>query len=246
VRKSCCFEPKKWTTRAGSTAASLAIARMVVDVVPADADDPRGLAFSSLLLPLTLVSTLTGLIVTVVTRPGLVQAGGLVGVALLVGVVAISIVQGWLGVIGGDWWANVGVVALLVLAIASLVAGLTAVLGIAGFVLAALLMIFVGNPFSGVSTAPALLPEWAGLLGQLLPPAAGGGLLRSSAFFDGSGGTGPFAMLLAWAHARARYRVGRSAASPPPRRTRRAPGGEPARPREPAAHDRVQPEPGRR
>ena len=174
-------------------------AARVVDVVPADGDDPRGSAFSSLLLPLTLVGTLTGLIVAVVTRPGLVQIGGLMAAAALVGLAAIAIVQGWLGVLGGDWWANAGVVALLVLALASLAAGLTALLGVRGFVLAALLMIFVGNPLSGVSTAPALLPEWAGLLGQLLPPGAGGSLLRSSASFDGNGGAGPLTVLLAWA-----------------------------------------------
>lgn len=170
----------------------------VIDVVPSDPDDPRGAAFNSLLLPLTLVSTLTGLIVALVTRPGLVQVGGLAGAALVAAALAITIAHGWLAVLPGDWWANAGVLALLVLAIASLVAGLTAVLGVGGFVLAALLMIFVGNPFSGVATAPALLPEWAGLLGQLLPPGAGGSLLRSNAFFDGAGGAGPLTVLLAW------------------------------------------------
>lgn len=198
------------TTLLTASAASPVVAQMleqafasrdgvrVIDVVPSDPDDPRGVAFNSLLLPLTLVSTLTGLIVALVTRRGPIQAGGLVGAALFAGALAIVIVQGWLGVLGGDWWANAGVLALLVLAIASLVAGLTAVLGVGGFMLAALLMIFVGNPFSGVSTAPALLPEWAGLLGQLLPPGAGGSLLRSSAFFERDGGAGPLAVLLAW------------------------------------------------
>jgi hypothetical protein len=170
----------------------------VVDVVPADRDDPRGVAFSSLLLPLTLVGALTGVVLTRLTRPGLVQAGGLVGAALLVGATAIGIVQGWLGVLGGDWWVNAGVVALVVLAIASLVAGLTALFGPGGLVVAALLVVLVGNPLSGVSSAPGLLPEWAGVLGQLLPPGAGGTLLRSSAFFDGAGGDFPAIVLLAW------------------------------------------------
>jgi hypothetical protein len=173
-------------------------ATRVVDVVPADRDDPRGFAFNSLLLPLSLVATVTGLIVAVATRPGLGQIGGLVAAAALAALVAISIVQGWLGVLDGDWWANTGVVALIVLAIASLAAGLAALFGVPGFLLAALLMIFVGNPLSGVSTAPALLPEWASLLGQLLPPGAGGSLLRSSAFFDGNGSAGPLTVLLAW------------------------------------------------
>jgi hypothetical protein len=171
----------------------------VVDVVPADPDDPRGAAFSNLALPLTFVSILTGVIVAVTTRPGLLQAGVLVGGALLAGVVAIAVVQGWLGVLEGDWWANAGVIALVILAMAGLVAGLMAVLGHHGAALAALLMVFVGNPWSGVSSAPELLPGWVGSIGQLLPPGAGGSLLRSSAFFDGNGGGGPLAVLLAWA-----------------------------------------------
>ena len=171
----------------------------IVDVVRSDPDDPRGIALNSLLLPLTLVGTLTGLILAVVSRPGAAQMGALVAAAALVGLVAIAIVQGWLGLIGGNWWANAGVLALLVLAIASFAAGLTALLGVRGFVVAALLMVFVGNPFSGVATAPVLLPEWAGLLGQLLPPGAGGNLLRSSAFFEGNGGAGALVVLLAWA-----------------------------------------------
>lgn len=173
----------------------------VVDVVPADSDDPRGAAFSSLLLPLTLLGTLTGLIFTVAARPGALQAGGIAGAALVVGVVAAAIVQGWLGVLGGDWWLNAAVLALLVLAVASLVAGATAVLGLAGLGVAALLLVFVGNPFSAVSTAPDLLPGFAAVTGQLLPPGAGGTLLRSTAFFDGHGATGALLVLLAWSAA---------------------------------------------
>ena len=47
-------------------------------------------------------------------------------------------------------------------------------------------MVFVGNPFSGVATSPDMLPAGAGALGQLLPPGAGGNLLRSTGFFDGA------------------------------------------------------------
>jgi hypothetical protein len=70
--------------------------------------------------------------------------------------------------------------------------------GRAGAALGALLMVLVGNPFSGVSSAPELLPEPGGAIGQLLPPGAGGSLLRSTAFFDGAGASGPLTVLLAW------------------------------------------------
>jgi hypothetical protein len=114
------------------------------------------------------------------------------------GLVAVGIAQGWLGVLGGDWLVNAGVLGLTVLAVGGTVAGLTALFGRTGAALAALLVVLVGNPLSGAASAPELLPEPAGAIGQMLPPGAGGSLLRSTAFFDGSGGTAPLAVLAAW------------------------------------------------
>ena len=171
----------------------------VVDVVPADPEDPRGAALSASVLPLVLAGVLAGLLVGASRRPGLGQAGALVVAAALAGLAAVGIAQGWLGVIGGDWLVNAGVLALTVLAIAAAAAGLLALLGEAGLVLAALLMVLLGNPLSGVSSAPELLPQPFGLIGQLLPPGAGGSLLRSTAFFDGNAAVTPLTVLAIWA-----------------------------------------------
>jgi hypothetical protein len=171
----------------------------VVDVVPADPQDPRGVVLSSLMLPLVIVSVLTGLIVMSLSRPGLGQASGLVLAAAIAGLVAVGIAQGWLGALDGGWVVNAAVLSLTVLAVAATVTGLTALGGAAGLAVAAPLMVFIGNPFSGVSSAPELLPKPAGLLGQLLPPGAGGNLLRSTAFFDGAGAAGHLAVLVTWA-----------------------------------------------
>ena len=171
----------------------------VLDVVPADADDPRGAALTSLVLPLTLVSVIVGLMSAVLVQPGVGRAAALGGAALLAGLVAIGIVQAWLGVVSGDWWLNGGVLGLVVLAIAAPVAGLSSLFGQRGFALVAALLILCGNPWSGISTAPELLPEWVGFTGQLLPPGAGGSLLRSTAFFDGAAFVTPLTVLLVWA-----------------------------------------------
>jgi hypothetical protein len=170
----------------------------VEDVVPADPDDPRGTAFSSMTLPLVLAGIVTGVIITLLGRPGFGAFGVLVAVAALSGLVTIAIVQGWLDVLEGPWLLNAAVLSLGVLAIASVVTGLAALIGRPGIGVAAVLMVFVGNPWSGISTAPELLPELAGFIGQLLPPGAGGQLLRSTAFFDGAGAGGPLAVLLGW------------------------------------------------
>ena len=59
-------------------------------------------------------------------------------------------------------------------------------------------MVLIGNPFSGVGSAPELLPQPVGAIGQLMPPGAGGNLLRSTGFFDGAAAGGHIAVLLAW------------------------------------------------
>ncbi len=170
----------------------------VMDVVPADPDDPRGAAFTSMILPLVLAGIIGGVIVALLGRPGLKQVGILAATAAASGLVTIVMVQGWLGIIEGPWLLNAGVVALAVLAIASVIAGLNALLGPPGIALGALLIVVVGNPWSGIASAPELLPKAAGFTGQLLPPGAGGNLLRNTAFFDGAGGGGQLAVLLVW------------------------------------------------
>ena len=59
-------------------------------------------------------------------------------------------------------------------------------------------MFLIGNPISGVASAPEMLPTGWGTLGQMLPPGAGGSLLRSTAFFDGAAAAGPVLILAAW------------------------------------------------
>jgi hypothetical protein len=169
------------------------------DVVAADPDDPRGSVLSSLVLPLVLSSVVAAVIVSLFGRPGLKQTGALVGASVLAGVVGIALVQSWLGAFGGDWFVNAGVLSLTMLAIAGAIAGLVAFLGHAGLALGSLTMVLIGNPWSGVSSAPELLPEPIGLIGQLLPPGAGGNLLRSTAFFDGADAAGHLTVLLVWA-----------------------------------------------
>jgi hypothetical protein len=170
----------------------------VLDVVPADPNDPRGTAFTSMTLPLVLAGLIAGAVVSLLGRPGLGQVGVLVATAAASGLVTIVMVQGWLDVIEGPWLLNAGVIALAVLAIASVVAGLMALIGLVGIALGALLMVFVGNPWSGIASAPELLPKAASFIGRLLPPGAGGNLLRNTAFFDGAGSGGPLAVLLVW------------------------------------------------
>jgi hypothetical protein len=164
------------------------------DLVPA----PRGAALGPSVLPLVLAGILVGVAAALLASSGLGRAGLLVAGSVLAGLAATAIVQGWLDVVEGDWVANAGTLSLTVLAIASIVAGLYALLGVRGAILGALTMVLIGNPFSGVGSAPELLPEPVGAIGQLMPPGAGGNLLRSTGFFDAAAAAGHVVVLLAW------------------------------------------------
>ena len=59
-------------------------------------------------------------------------------------------------------------------------------------------MVFIGNPFSGATSAPELLPAPVGTIGQWLPPGAGANLLRSTAYFGGHGASGHLTVLIVW------------------------------------------------
>jgi hypothetical protein len=170
----------------------------VVDVVPAAANDPHGLVLGAVVLPLVLAGVLTGLLITLFSGPGLSQILALVVAASLGGLSADFVAQGWLGALDGNWLVNSGVFALTILAIAGGLAGLGVVFGRVGLALGVVLLVFIGNPFSGVATGPVLLPKVVAVLGQLLPPGAGGNLLRSTAFFGGNGGGGSLAVLSVW------------------------------------------------
>lgn len=170
----------------------------VNDVVATAPRDPHGAAFGSSVLPLVIVSVLAGVIVMALSRPGWRQVAALAGAAVVAATVAIAMVQGWLEVLDGNWAVNLAALVLTVFALASTVVGLTAALGRVGLAVAAPLLIFIGNPWSGATSAPELLPQPAGVIGQLLPPGAGSSLLRSTAFFDGAGATPHLLVLAAW------------------------------------------------
>jgi hypothetical protein len=159
---------------------------------------PRVAALAASVLPLVLAGILVGVAAAHLAPGGWVRVGLLVAGSVLSGLVATVIVQGWLDVVEGGWLANAAALSLTVLAVAALIVGLYALLGAPGAIVGALTMVLVGNPFSGVGSAPELLPEPAGTIGQLMPPGAGGNLLRSTGYFDGAAAGGHIAVLAAW------------------------------------------------
>jgi hypothetical protein len=176
-----------------------ALTPRILDVVPTPPGDPRGVALAACLFPLVLAGMVVSGLVTSTTRPGVRQVGLVAVTSAAVSLASTGVLHGWLGILGGSWWADAGALASLALAVATAVAGLRALFGIGGFVFGAVLFVFVGNPWSGFTSAPELLPRAVGTIGELLPPGAGGSLLRNVAFFNGHGSDGHVLVLTAWA-----------------------------------------------
>ncbi|MGW5001917.1 ABC transporter permease [Streptomyces hydrogenans] len=193
----------------------------VTDVVAPPSADPRGSVLGAGLLPLAVAGAATGVAALFLGLRGTRAATALVGASTLAGLAGAALTHSWLGALTGNWWAEAGVFALTVLAIGATFSGLATLLGKPGLGLAAVLTVLAGNAFSGMSSAPELLPTGIGLLGQWLPPGAGGQALRSVAYFDGAAAGGPVLVLTLWAVAGLTAvtlggRRGRSAAEPVP------------------------------
>ncbi|MFF7445569.1 MULTISPECIES: ABC transporter permease [unclassified Streptomyces] len=171
----------------------------VEDVRAAPEKDSRGAAFGSSLLPLVLTGLIGGVLITLkITglRDRLVAAATF---AVAAGLCTTAVVHGWIGALDGNYLAEASAVGLVVFTITVTMAGLGTALGHQGLGLGLVTILLLGNPLSGVATAPEMLPEPWGALGQLLPPGAGASLLRSTSFFDGAGSAGPLAVLSTWA-----------------------------------------------
>ncbi|MFD0899873.1 hypothetical protein [Actinomadura sediminis] len=173
----------------------------VQDVVAADPDDPRGAGLASLVLPLIMSSLAAAVLLTFAVPSAAWRAAGVLLFAVLGGLGVAGLAYGWLSLVPGPYLAVAGVAGLTVLAVTGAVAGLGAAVGRAGIGIGALTFLLLGNPLSGITTAPEMLPEPWGAIGQFLPPGAAGTLIRSATFFDGAGAGAPLAVLLAWSAA---------------------------------------------
>ncbi|MDA5283264.1 ABC transporter permease [Streptomyces sp. NPDC054904] len=171
----------------------------VTDVVPADPDDPHGAGLSMGFLPLLITAVIAGLLFVLKVRSAAAKLMGTVGFAVVSGLLSSLMLTHLSGVLPGDYLVNAGIIALLELAMVGVITGLGSLIGPPGIAVGAVLMFVIGNPLSGLASAPEMLPQPLGTLGQFLPAGAAAGLLRTVGPFDGAGAGGPVLVLVAWA-----------------------------------------------
>jgi hypothetical protein len=174
------------------------VAPKVTDIVPLPSDDPRGAGLAAGALPLVLGGIIGAGALTQLVKGGRSRVIGAVGFAAAGALALTAVLQYWLGSLEGSYWGNAGVIALSIGAISLTLLGLEWLLGTAGLALGGAVMMLLGNPLSGLTSAPEMLPSGWGAFGQFLPPGAAGTALRSVSFFDGAGAGRPFLVLGCW------------------------------------------------
>lgn len=172
---------------------------VVTDVVPLDDGDPRGAGLTAAAFPILLGGMAGGLVISTTVIGALRRVLAVVAYACAGGTALTGILQGWFGVLQGDWWANAGAIALALAAVAAPLTGLAALLGRAGIGIGAALVMLVGNPVSGVAVPPEFLPGRWGEIGQWFPPGATGTLVRELSYFPDADTVPAWTALGLWA-----------------------------------------------
>lgn len=170
------------------------------DLAPPTADDPRGVGLAASALPITLAGMLPAIaLVLLLKREVWTRLTAAMVFAGVAGLTIAAMLRYVFGSIDQNLWGVAAGLTLGVLAAGLFMLGLGSLFGRVGLALGALLALLLGNPLSGLNSAPEMLPSGWGELGQWLPQGANATLLRSTAFFDGAGATMPIVVLTCWA-----------------------------------------------
>lgn len=179
-------------------AAATGAAVEVVDIVPFTEEDPRGVGLSAGALPIALGGFMAAVGSVVAIKGDRQRLTAATLFAVFAGFAMTAVLEFGFGTFDGNYWATSAAAVLGIAATSFIVLGLERLLGAAGIGLGAILVIILGNPLSGLTSAPEYLPTPWGNIGQFLPPGATGTLLRNVAFFDGAAITQPLLVLLGY------------------------------------------------
>ncbi len=175
------------------TAAAKAQGKTLVvrDLVPLPSSDSRGATTFSMLISLLVIAIISSAVIYLLGRhrPPPVRLAAMVALGVCAGLVAALLTNVIVGAFHGHFLAVWGVAALFVLAVGLPIATFQVLVGAGGIAIGAVMFLVIGNPASGGSSAPELLPGFWRALSQLLPPGAAITAMRDVVYFHGHGMT---------------------------------------------------------
>lgn len=182
-------------------AASLATGKppaVAQEVISPAAGDPRGSAFATAVLPLTLSALVIGAAFGMMIRPRGPRLVGVLTTSVFAGICFTVVLDSWLGILAGTFVAEALTIALVLAAVASVVSGLVGLIGPSGIGLCAGIFVLLGVPLAGLAAPWQVLPYFWGGFGRFLPAGAGGELLRRVSFFPEASVGFPLLVLVGW------------------------------------------------
>ena len=175
-------------------------ALVVHDLVPLPSSDSTGATSFSVVLSLILAGLVGASLVYAFTmNRQAVRLAVTVGLGVGAGLLTALVTNVLIGAYPGHFFAVWGVATLFVFAIGLPIAAFQRIFGIAGTGIGWILFLVIGNPASGGSSAPELLPGFWRTLSQLLPPGAGVTALRDVVYFNGHGSAHALIVLAVYA-----------------------------------------------
>ncbi|MEZ0364130.1 ABC transporter permease [Mycobacterium sp. pUA109] len=170
------------------------------DLVPLPAHDPRGTGLAAAALPLTLAGLLPAIVLILVfPRDVWLRFAATLAFSVLAGLTIATLLRHVFGSIDHNFAGVTAGLTLGALAMSLSLLGLGSLFGRVGLGVGAVIAVLLGNPLSGLMSAPEMLPRGWGALGQLLPQGANATLLRSTAYFAGAGSGTAILVLTGWA-----------------------------------------------
>jgi len=170
----------------------------LTDVVPFASTDSRGAGMTAAAFPLTLGGMIGGIVISLLVTGVWRRLAASVVYAAAAGVVIVSVMQPWLGVLQGSYLANVGAMALSLFGTASLIVGTSALLGGAGIGVGSVITMLIGNPLASPAQPMQFLVEPWGAVGQWFVPGAATTLLRDLSYFPDAAIGFPVLVLIGW------------------------------------------------
>ncbi|WP_285113687.1 ABC transporter permease [Leifsonia sp. fls2-241-R2A-40a] len=171
----------------------------VTDVVPLASTDARGLGLTASSFPLVLGGMIGGILISILIAGSWRRLSAVAVYAVAGGLAVTGILQGWFGVLQGDFWLNALAVSLSMFATAAFIVGMNALLGRIGIAVGAVVTVLIGNPLSSAAQPLQFVAAPWGAVGQWFVPGASVSLLRDLSYFPQADASFPWLVLAGWA-----------------------------------------------
>lgn len=170
----------------------------LTDVVPLASTDSRGTGMAAAAFPLALGGMIGGVLISLLITGVWRRLTATAVYAVAAGLIVVSVLQPWFGILQGSFVGNVGAMALAVFATASFIVGMSSLIGPAGIAVGAVVTILIGNPLASATQPTQFMPGAWGAVGQWFVPGSAATLLRDLSYFPSASIAFPLLVLAGW------------------------------------------------